>query len=83
MHVNLAAKKLDGTPTSSTRVNYGKDGDVVASDGSTEYPLSHKIFAITFTTALMLWYGYRNKIVRFPRLESVAAQEEDDDEYWE
>lgn len=70
--------------SSTSRLVYGQDGDVVAADGSSEYPLSHKIFAITFTAVLMLWYGYRNQIVRFPRLDSAHVQdEEDDDDYWE
>jgi len=77
----VGPRKIEGQ-ISSTRLVYGMDGEVIGSDDSTEYPLSHKIFAIVFTTALMMWYGYRNQIVRLPRSEPSIAQE-DDDEYWE
>jgi len=74
---------LDGS-VSSSRLTYGADGDVVASDGSAEYPLSQKIFAIALTTALMIWYGYKNQILRLPRTAPAGVgQDEDDDEYWE
>lgn len=61
------------------------DGEVIAADGSSEYPLSHKICAFVFTAFLMIWYGYKNQIVRLPRAIPAGnvGQDDDDDEYWE
>lgn len=75
-------RKSDGQ-TSSTRPVYGMDGEMVTSDDAVQYPVSHKIFAILFTTALMLWYGYKNQIVRLPRAGSHGNQEEEEEDYWE
>ena len=81
--IYVGSKKVDGS-ISSSRIVYGMDGDVVASDGSSEYPLSHKILAFVLTTALMVWYGYKNQIVRLPRSNpGTVGQDEEDDEYWE